>query len=70
MRANVGRWDQVIRILVGLGLIVFGVMDRTQYRWIGLAGVVLVATGFVRFCPAYWIMRIRTAARPAAPITD
>ena len=68
MNMNVGRADQVIRIVAGLALIAFGVMDTTPLRWIGVAGVVLVLTAFVRFCPAYWLLRIRTIGRSPDPL--
>ncbi|MDH5230069.1 MAG: DUF2892 domain-containing protein [Gammaproteobacteria bacterium] len=51
MKANVGMIDRVFRIVLGLGLIalVF-VGPQTPWGWIG---VILVATGFVSWCPIY-----------------
>lgn len=51
MKANVGSIDRVIRILVGLGLIgatLAGLIG--SWGWIG---VVPLATGIIRICPAY-----------------
>lgn len=65
MRINLGRVDQVIRIVAGLALIAFAILDQTPFRWVGLAGIALLLTGFVRFCPAYWLLRIKTIGRCA-----
>ncbi|MBE7373100.1 YgaP family membrane protein [Pseudomonas lopnurensis] len=58
MKANVGTIDRTLRIIVGLALIglslggVIGV-----WGWIGLLPL---ATGIFRFCPAYTLLGIRT----------
>lgn len=64
MSINVGTADRVIRIIAGIGLIAYAAVSHGAIRWIGLAGVVLIITGVVRFCPAYWLMRIKTIGRP------
>jgi hypothetical protein len=51
MKANVGTIDRALRIVAGLALIALAVMG-TIGAW-GWIGVVLVATGLVRVCPAY-----------------
>ncbi|MDX1812715.1 MAG: DUF2892 domain-containing protein [Gammaproteobacteria bacterium] len=58
MIANVGGVDRVLRIVVGLALIslVF-IGPKTPWGWIG---VVLVATGFIKFCPLYPLLKINT----------
>ncbi len=60
MKANVGRIDGAIRIVVGLLLLslVFVLGDVT--RWIGLIGVVPLVTGLTRRCPGYIPFRIDT----------
>jgi AraC-like DNA-binding protein len=58
MQMNVGNIDRAVRILAGLGLItaaVFGVIG--PWGWIG---VIPLATGVFRFCPAYLPFGIRT----------
>jgi hypothetical protein len=58
MQANVGTIDRTIRVLAGLGLIgatLFGAIGA--WGWIG---VVPLATGMFRFCPAYLPFGIRT----------
>ncbi|GLZ23963.1 membrane protein [Stutzerimonas stutzeri] len=58
MKANVGTIDRTLRVIVGLALIglslggVIGV-----WGWIGLLPL---ATGLFRFCPAYSLFGIKT----------
>ena len=61
MNANVGIIDRVLRIALGvilIGLTVFGVIG--VWGWIG---VVPLATGIFRFCPAYSLLGIKTCKR-------
>lgn len=51
MLQNVGSVDRVIRIALGLGLIAATVLGYIGH-W-GWIGVVPLATGVFRFCPAY-----------------
>ena len=55
---NVGSVDRAIRIVVGFALIalVF-VGPKTALGWIG---VIPLATGFLRTCPLYTLLGIRT----------
>lgn len=51
MTANVGTFDRAIRIAFGLALI-----GATLMGWIGVwgwLGLIPIATGVFRFCPAY-----------------
>jgi len=51
MKPNVGTIDRVIRILLGLGLI--GATLAGLIGVWGWLGIVPLATGIFRFCPAY-----------------
>jgi hypothetical protein len=53
MKANIGGVDRVLRILVGLGLLSLVFVLEGSARWWGLVGLVPLATGTFRFCPAY-----------------
>lgn len=58
MKANVGNIDRTLRIIVGLvliGLTLAGVIG--VWGWIGLLPL---ATGVFRFCPAYTPLGIKT----------
>jgi hypothetical protein len=60
MNSNVGGIDRTLRIIVGLGLIVWAAaLGGPAWAWIG---VVPLATGLFRFCPAYPLMGMSTCA--------
>ena len=58
MKANVGTIDRVLRIIVGLALIGLAATG-TVGVW-GWIGVVPLATGLFKFCPAYAIFGLNT----------
>lgn len=63
MQPNVGTVDRVLRILAGLALIAASLLGTIGvWGWIGL---VLIATGVFRFCPAYLPFGLRTCATGA-----
>ncbi len=50
MTCNVGGFDRILRILVGLTVIVLGIRFK---KWWGAFGAIPLLTGFAGFCPAY-----------------
>ena len=50
MKQNVGGIDRTLRIVVGLGLIGWGVAAQS---WWGAIGVVPLFTAAIGWCPAY-----------------
>ena len=58
MKFNVGTPDRVLRILAGLVLIALAATGTVG--WWGWLGVVPLATGLFRFCPAYVLLGINT----------
>lgn len=58
MKANVGGIDRVLRIVVGLVLIGL-TLAGTIGVW-GWIGVLLLATGIFRTCPAYSLLGFST----------
>ncbi len=50
MKQNVGGIDRILRLVVGLALIVWGV--ATQNMW-GLIGIIPLATAAIGWCPTY-----------------
>jgi len=68
MLRNVGGVDRWLRIAVGLVLIAGAFVVPGAWRWIAAPGTILIVTAVVRFCPAYWLLRIRTlTGRAGAP---
>lgn len=57
MKANVGTIDRVLRIVIGLALIGVAVSGVSVWGWIG---VVPLATGLFKFCPAYTLFGLNT----------
>ncbi|MDT8342807.1 MAG: DUF2892 domain-containing protein [Thermohalobaculum sp.] len=56
--ANVGTTDRILRIV--LGLVLIGLTLGGQIGVWGWIGVVPLATAFLKFCPAYAILGLRT----------
>jgi hypothetical protein len=58
MNANIGTADRAVRIVAGLALIALAfVGPQTPWGWVGL---VPLATGLVRWCPAYTLFGLNT----------
>lgn len=58
MKFNVGTPDRIARIVVGVALILLAVTGTIGvWGWIGL---VPLATGIFRFCPAYTLFGMNT----------
>jgi hypothetical protein len=60
MQANVGSVDRAIRIVVGIGLILFALLSGSAHAAWGWIGVLPLATGLIGWCPAYMPFGIRT----------
>lgn len=58
MKTNIGTFDRSLRIAVGLILIGLGLSG--VIGWWGLIGLVPLATGLFRSCPAYSLLGINT----------
>ena len=61
MQANVGTIDRALRIIVGLALI--GLTATGHIGVWGWIGVVPLATGIFRFCPAYTVLGASTCKK-------
>ena len=60
MEANVGGADRIVRIVAGLALLSLVFILDGDNRWWGLIGLPLLATGLLRWCPAYLPFGIKT----------
>lgn len=61
MQANIGKTDRIIRIVAGL-LLLSLVFVGPQTLW-GLVGLILLATAFINFCPAYKLIGLDTLGK-------
>ncbi len=61
MQCNVGGTDRFLRIAVGVLLVVLALTGAIgPWGWIG---IVPIATGTFRFCPAYSLLGMNTAKK-------
>ena len=66
MKANVGKIDRGIRLLVGIVLIALwpmGLLQGTTAIIALVVGVVMLTTAMLRWCPPYGLLGINTGAR-------
>ena len=66
MTANVGGIDRVLRIVAGLVLMALAATGVVG-MW-GYLGVIVLATGVLRFCGAYTLLGVNTC--PMKPVED
>ena len=58
MKCNVGGIDRILRISVGIVLVALAA--NGVVGWWGWLGLIPLATGIFRFCPAYPLMGINS----------
>jgi hypothetical protein len=60
MKCNVGGFDRIARIVLGLALIAFAFFGAQPWAYLG---IIPLATGFIGFCPIYTIFGISSACK-------
>ena len=60
MKTNVGTTDKAARIVIGFGLLSLVVLLESGARWLGLIGLVPLATAVFGYCPLYSLLDIDT----------
>jgi len=60
MNCNVGKIDRMIRISAGIGMLALGGYFQS---WWGVVGIIPLATGIFRICPAYSLLGVATCKR-------
>lgn len=60
MKLNMGKMDRIIRVVVGLAIILAGVVFRS---WLGVIGVIPLATALIGWCPLYCPLKISTIGK-------
>ncbi len=61
MKKNVGSVDKIVRIVLGLAI---GAAGYYYQSWLGLIGIIPVATALINFCPVYTLFKLSTAEKP------
>jgi len=67
MTRNVGNAERVIRAVAGLAILSLVFILDSNARWLGLLGLMPLATAAVGYCPPYQWMGINTARKDASP---
>ena len=69
MTANLGSLDRILRVILGVALLALAFGGVSAFfaagaaKWIAAAaGLILLATAGMRFCPLYRIFGIRTCS--------
>lgn len=57
-KSNVGGWDKILRIVIGVALLALGAFG--SIGWWGLVGFVPLLTALVGSCPLYTIVGLNT----------
>lgn len=63
MKINIGTPERIIRLILGVVLLLLPLVVTlgTLWTWVSVViGLVLIATGILRFCPAWSIFGIST----------
>jgi hypothetical protein len=64
MEQNVGHpLDKTLRIAIGVALLSLLFFLEGNARWLGLIGIVPIATVFVGWCPGWALLGINTASK-------
>jgi hypothetical protein len=62
MKTNVGTIDRTIRVVVGVALLSLLIVVEGGQRWVGLVGIVPLATALFGYCPLYTVLGVQTCA--------
>jgi hypothetical protein len=57
MKKNVGTIDRAIRLIVGIAIVVYGIVEGS---WLGVIGIIPIATALISWCPLYPLLKIST----------
>lgn len=60
MKANVGSVDRILRVVIGIGLLVLFFVLDAPLKYLGLIGLVPLATAALNWCPLYTLLGINT----------
>lgn len=60
MKKNVGSTDKILRIVVGLGLLSLLFVLEAPMKYLGLIGLVPLATSLMGWCPLYTLIGVNT----------
>ncbi len=57
MKKNIGSADKIVRIVLGVIIIAWGIYAQ---NWLGIIGLIPLVTAFVGTCPLYLLLGLST----------
>lgn len=60
MNENIGNLDRIIRLIIGFALLSLYFVLPGDDRFFALIGIVPLLTAFLRWCPLYTVIGLRT----------
>lgn len=60
IKSNVGNIDRAIRLVIGIGIAIGGIIFESYW---GVIGVVILATAVFSYCPLYALLGLKTDER-------
>ena len=66
MKCNMGKFDRIIRLIIGLAIVAWGVMNNNIIA--DLIGGVLLFTSLTGWCPLYIPFGINTGCKTKEPL--
>ena len=61
MTVNIGSFDRIIRLVIGVELLCFALFAQPNgYNWIGWVGIIPILTALIGNCPLYSILGLNT----------
>ena len=60
MQPNMGKLDAGIRYILGFVMLFIVILVEGPWRWVGLIGIIPIATAMINWCPAYRLFGIST----------
>ena len=59
MKKNIGNLDRILRLVIGVAIAAFGVMNQS---WFGLIAIIPIGTALISTCPLYLPLGLNTGA--------
>ena len=60
MKGNMGWVDRVIRIVIGVAVLSLVFVAEGGMRWLGLIGIIPLASALAGYCPLYALLGLNT----------
>jgi hypothetical protein len=60
MKQNIGKVDRLLRIVIGVVLVAYGIIQGGPWYALAVVGAVFLFTAVTQFCGLYTLLRINT----------